>query len=172
MRSLRILIAAALLALPAQAGEPTMLSEIDTILRGIESKIQSQLLDPILGPGRGFAFVDAQFEVQRIQRENSKNGTGYAVKKDFDAPKAQEPADLLEPSSGSEKGQVSKQSKTNSENVRRYRLVPQDFSVRIVHARSVPEDELAELKRVLSQAYADSLKLEDIAFVPARFDKG
>lgn len=76
-----VLTAAALLWAAPAAGRPA-LDEDPLLAHSLEvetaDRIKVQILDPILGPGRAFAFVELSLDVRREREVRGKRGYGLA----------------------------------------------------------------------------------------------
>lgn len=91
------LLLAVLLAWPASLGtavaaivapDLSLLQEQNRIKTDSETKIQRDVLDPILGKGKAAAFVDVEMEVKVASEESQRSGMGLAEKYKEKAPAA------------------------------------------------------------------------------------
>lgn len=123
-------------------------AELDSQLRFrayLESDIQTRLVDPILGKGRAFVFVDVQLDVLRKERWNSRSGEGRA-----------ERTRAKEGSSHRFQSQLARQEKTEAESLISSRWVPRRFDVVILHDDTLAAERVAAVRRAITEAYRGS----------------
>jgi len=160
------LLAAALL-LPAwpAAAEGSALSETYDMIGDAEAKIQEQVLDPLLGPGRAYAFLDAEAELYVTSKGAVKSGVGELLSRKAD------PADAGKEGEKSQK-QTATQEKTDTESRDVYSLELRSMRLRILHDSALPAEKLEVVKKALLDLYPGRLKAQDIVFVPAPMQRG
>ena len=160
-------------AAPARAeGE---LGELSRLNSGTEAKIQAQVLDSILGPGRAFVFLEMKAQVKTTAEEESKSGVGelHTAKSQETEAAATGKEDMKkagkDKKAGSMQEQTARQVKNSSEAETVYELAIDHMSVRILHNADVSPDKLKAVKDALLALYPGNIKPEDILFVPAAF---
>lgn len=151
------MIAAALLAGPALAGDDGGALELTGAL---EAKIQSRVLDPILGRGAAYPFLELKAELAVSSESEAKTGTGEMRTKQ---PGAGENGGVKE------QDQTAKQSKGSSEKKKVTSLVPAAMKLRVLHDAALPQEKLKAVREALAALFPGRLKAEDITFVPASF---
>jgi hypothetical protein len=138
-----------------------------------EARIQSQVADRILGPGRAAVFLEMKVELKRDEDEQTKGGVGEVRSRLPDtgaeaAPARDEAKDADKRSSRQE--QTARQTKKNSERKELLKLSPVSITLRVLHDSRLPKEKLAAFKDTLLALYPGKLKAEDIVFVPAQFE--
>lgn len=167
MKTLNHLILSAVLlagaASYAAAADRDGLRDVYDICADTESKIQTQVLDPILGMGRAYVFLEAGAELVSSAERESKSGRGKMHKAQAKA----------EEGKGADKDamqeQTASQEKNSSEARRSLRMELSGMKLRILHDSSVPAKALKEVKEALLALYPGRLKAGDIVFIAAPF---
>lgn len=149
-----------------QAADREALRDVYDICADAESKIQTQVLDPLLGQGRAYVFLEAGAELISSSELERKSGKGKVSKAQPQAEegKAQDKDSVQE--------QTASQEKNSSESRRALRLELSGMKLRILHDSSLPAKALKEVKEALLALYPGRLKAGDIVFVPAPFAPG
>lgn len=151
-------LAAALLAGPAIAGDDGGALELTGAL---EAKIQVRVLDPILGRGAAYPFLELKAELAVTSESEGKTGTGELRTKQPGAPGG---------SGGmKEQDQTAIQTKGSSEKKTITSLAPSAMNLRVLHDAALPQEKLKAVREALAALFPGKLKAEDITFVPAPF---
>jgi hypothetical protein len=142
-----------------------------------EAKIQAQVLDRLLGPGKASVFLEMKAEVKTTADEESKGGVGEVHTKLPDAPaeKAAAPAgrdDDKKTAKDQRQEQSARQSKETVEKKDIFRFSVSSMKVRVLHDALLAPEKLKAVKDVLLALYPEKIKPEDIVFVPAAFEPG
>ena len=78
--------------------DTSVMARQDAMRREVEGKVKNEILDPILGSGKAFAFADLELEVIAKKAEQTKEGIGVISKyKEKGASKDQADAEFLLP---------------------------------------------------------------------------
>ncbi|MHB0995010.1 MAG: hypothetical protein ACYC2I_01430 [Elusimicrobiales bacterium] len=150
--------AAALLAGTARAGDD---GGVLALTGALEAKIQARVLDPVLGPGAAYPFLELKAELAVTSESEAKTGTGELRTKQPGAPG--------ENGGVKEQDQTAKQSKVSSEKKKTISLTPAAMKLRVLHDAALPQEKLKAVREALAALFAGRLKAEDITFVPAPF---
>ncbi len=67
-------------ASPPDSMSASLMERQDSLRRETETKIKSEILDPILGPNKSFVFADVELEVISKKAEQNKEGVGIIQK--------------------------------------------------------------------------------------------
>lgn len=162
MRKTGIFVLIFLFVSPAGAGEDSMVAEFQDLQATIEIKIQKEILDPLLGTYKAFAFVSADYEVEIKHESREKTGTGMTrkmIRKDKHGDK----------SIPASKTQVARQTEKSENSVVRVGIKRKDFRVRILHDKDVPAAKLALIRKTLVWAFRGEIRARDIDFKAAAF---
>lgn len=154
--------AAALLAMPAAAGGGGA-GEMQGLTDGMEAKIQTRVLDAMLGRGAAFAFLEMKAELTSAQEEQSRSGTGEV--------RTELPAESAEKNAKKKQGQTAVQAKGSSERKTVLGLVPVTMKLRVLHDAALPQEKLKAVREALAELFRGELKPEDLVFVPAVLEK-
>jgi hypothetical protein len=131
-----------------------------------EKKIQSQVLDTMLGSGRAHVFLEMDMQLVTSSEEVRKTGVGKShkgrVKSSDDAKAAKE-------DSGDYQEQTASQEKKSFEVKQVCRLELGGMKLRVLYDSSLPAAKIKAVKKALAALYPGKLKEEDIVFVPAEF---
>lgn len=152
--------AAALLAGTARAGDGGGVLELTGVL---EAKIQARVLDPVLGPGAAYPFLELKAELAVSAETEAKTGTGEA--------RTKLPGTAGDTGGVKEQDQTAKQTKGSSEKKRVTSLTPAAMKLRVFHDAALPQEKLKAVREALAALFPGRLKAEDITFVPAPFAK-
>lgn len=170
--------AAAILACAACARADDRLDALHRISGETESKIQEQVLDRMLGPGKASVFLETEVVVRSVAEEQRKDGVGelHREKSKINPMEAAALMDKEEEKEGdwnkeqsATQKQMSRQEKKAAETKDVLTLTFGAMKVRILHDTALSSDKLKTVKEVLLAVYAGKLKAEDITFVPAAF---
>jgi hypothetical protein len=149
------------LALPAAAGEGEDALAVHRLQTEVAERIQSQLLAPILGPGRSTALVKLDVELKHTEESASKSGAGSSSK------------DLTAPDKSPERLAVQKQEardeRTKGEATHVLSLHLRRLEVVVVHDQSLPADALRAAEKAIVDAYRLDPKASGVRLVPAPF---
>jgi len=144
-----------------------------------ESKIQAQVMDRMLGPGRAFAFLEMKAEVKSNSDETSKDGIGKLNTKMPESPAELETEgtdkEEAKKADKHKKGlstqeQSASQAKKSAEKKGVFNFTLRSMKLRILHDAALSPDKLKAVKEALLALYPEKLKAEDISFVPAAFE--
>lgn len=162
----RYLLAIALLlpAWPAAAAD-SALGETYNMIGDAEAKIQEQVLDPMLGPGQAYVFLEAEAELYIVSKGEVKTGVGELLSSKADA------ADAGKDGEKTQK-QTATQEKTDTATRDVYSLELRSMRLRILHDAKLPAEKLEAVKKALLALYPGRLKAADIAFVAAAMEHG
>jgi len=153
------------------AGE---LADLFLINSQTEAKIQAQVLNTILGPGKAFVFLEMKVEVKSSAAEESKGGVGEVRTTSPEAPAANEAAAAGEEGKDINKASTQEQSarqvKKSDEKKAVYKFTMDSMKARILYSAAVSPDKLKSVKEALLALYPEKIKAEDIVFVPEVFD--
>ena len=155
--------AAALLAGPARAGDGGCAGEAQAITDAVEAKVQTKVLDPLLGRGAAYAFLDLKVQLDGSWEEQSRSGTGETH--------------VLLPGEDAAKGgnktlnQTAVQGKGSSEKKTVLKLAPAAMKLRVLHDSALAAEKLRSVREALLALFPGALKTEDLVFVPAEFAK-
>lgn len=169
------LLAAALAGVAgAQIDAPqmTLIAQRDAIAEKARTRIQTEILDRLLGNGKASAFVDVEVELKASRRENMRFGGGQAeknkvkdgagsnaLKTKFILPGVPQPKNIMEKEDPhapeAAQSQTAQQTKTDQELTFAQDLVVKKFLVTILHDADVLVE--AEQKKV-RELVLDSLK--------------
>ncbi len=131
-----------------------------------EAKIQAEVIVPILGPGRGYTFLEAEAIVKVTNDESVKSGVGKTRKslKGGEAEKADKGEE------GSLQEQSARQEKNSSEKKKHVTLELKKMKLKVLYdSGTVGKPALDALKAALLGLYPGRLEADDISFVPAPF---
>lgn len=158
-------ISLALAAGPLSAGE-TRLEALADIAYAAEVKIQTQVLDTMLGKGKAFAFLELKAELRSDSEEHLRSGVGETRADAGDEKPQEKPG-----KEGVEKKamQQARQEKKSSEKRRSFKLEPREMKLRLLCDKTVPAEKLKAVKETLAALYPGALKPEDITVVAAEF---
>lgn len=147
--------AAVLLAGPAGAGGCG--GELMEITGALEAKIQARALDPILGRGAAYPFLELKAELAVSEESEDKTGTGEL--------RSKQPGGA----GTKEQDQTARQTKGSSEKKTVMSLAPSAMKLRVLHDAALPQEKLKAAREALAALFPGRLKAEDITFVPAPF---
>lgn len=163
-----IAFSALLAAAPAVSAAEGDLGALAKLNRETEARIQSQVADRILGPGRSAVFLEMTVELKRDVDEQSKDGVGEVrsqlPKNQAEAKGVEKDADKKD----SRQEQTARQSKRTSEKSEVLGLSPVSMKLRVLYDALLPQEKLAALKETLLALFQGKLKAEDIVLVPVR----
>lgn len=154
----------ALLAGGAAGRDCAALGEVYRISSDTENKIQSQVLDVMLEPGRAYAFLDLKAELRVSSEGEEKSGVGETHKKaagEEENKKGEGRENMQE--------QSAKQSKKSSVRKEVLGLELGSMKLRILHDAALPAARLKAVKEALLALFPGKLEAKDITFVPAPF---
>ena len=159
-----------------------------------EAKIQKDILDPILGPGKGMVFVDVELEQVTQKQEANKQGTGLAQSykeknqpggafgiggdpnSQFILPGVPQPKFLsrLHPGGGAPPEQAQQQQAAQAKEVSEQKLsvktLVKKFQITIIHDQTIGADKLEMVRQRLLDAFAKYEVTPDrILFRPTHF---
>lgn len=181
-----------LLGAPAHATEDSLLWVLHRIKSETESKIQHNVLDPVMGRGRAYVFADLEFDLERTFKKSSRTGSGYASKRQspavpddlfaaFGAPAGKEPK---KPPEGKKKkeeakpdpwikeqSQRSQQVKSDEQHWVHMEWAPSRFEIHILHDRAASPAEIASIRDILLSVYGRTLKPDKIRLTPVELAK-
>ncbi len=194
---LRLRIVAALLAVHAampvgaravvDAPDLSLLERETALKREIENKIQSDILDPILGKDRAKVFMDIQLEVMAQQRENQRTGAGMAERykeklgpnpgasfpMQFILPGVPKPKNVNNaptPKPEASQGQVASQEKADKEEIFSLQTTVKRLLVTVIHDDSLPQPKLEMVRqRIIDALTQFKLGKDQIVFRPTNF---
>lgn len=189
---IRLLAAILLFPWPGRAAsvEPPNLDLIkarDKIVADSQARIQSDILDRVLGPGKASVFVDVEMDLRARRKENIRAGAGVAEKykekgargagfaTQFILPGVPKPKSITgEPNRGkpaAAQGQTAAQSKTEMEEVFTQQLEFKKFEVTVIHDRdALTPEKRGEVRGLIVDAMKMyQVKPEDVMFRPATF---
>lgn len=196
MRFYAMLLLAALAALPnlllAQVNsgvEPpklTLIERREAIIRDSEKRIQEEILDRVLGPGKASAFVDVELDVKASRRENLRAGAGSAeknkikmgqsdaLKTDFVLPGVPKPKNITDKeqprAAEAAQTQAAQQSRIEQEEVFSQQVVFKRFQVVVLHDAQIPQKKLDEIRSLTVEAMtAFKIKPDDVLFRKANY---
>ena len=196
MRVIAILLLAAFAALPdlllgqVNSGvEPpnlTLIERRDAVIRESEKRIQSEILDRVLGPGKASAFVDVELDVKASRRENLRAGAGSAeknkikmgqsdaLKTDFVLPGVPKPKNITDKeqprAAEAAQTQAAQQSRIEQEEVFSQQVVFKRFQVVILHDAQIVQKKLDEIRSLVVEAMtAFKIKPDDVVFRKANY---
>ncbi|OGS55179.1 MAG: hypothetical protein A3J79_06565 [Elusimicrobia bacterium RIFOXYB2_FULL_62_6] len=157
-------------AAAASAGVDGRLGAVHSFTSGTEAKIQAQVLDRMLGPGKAYIFLETAARFKGAISEELKDGVGE-TRRVLSKDPAGEPAEGADWEKGvsSQEQRASQQKRSVSANDA-FELTVSSMSVRILHDASVPAKKLEAVKAALLALYPDKLKAGDVVFVPAAFE--
>ncbi len=170
MRIIPILLLSAFLVVPVSAAKGSAALDFHRLIEATESKIQDEILNPLLGSGRAHVFVTAEFEAEIHRNSSERFGRGEVQKnkiKKFSGSLKIEGNDP--PGAEDKRTQISKQTKLIKESSLRVGSKRVGFAVRILHDRDISVEKLKEIKKTLVWAFPGELKAKDIEFRAARF---
>lgn len=156
----------------AFACEGTQLEALYRINRETEAKLQLQVLDRILGPGRAFVFLEMKAEVKSSVSQDLKGGVGETrvmKPKEQDAGAAAAPA-AKDPKEVATQEQRASQERKSSESTDVLSLSISYVTVRILHENTVPSVKLQAVKNALAALYPGRIDADAIVLVPVVFD--
>lgn len=160
-------------------------------------RIRARILEPILGPNQGFAFVDLDADLQRQDERSSRDGLGLAMRraekcasqddgtgedifKGFgfdtdkwpDCPPAAPPAGTEEKArpdkcAGSVRKQASQQRKSIDDDRLTARLLYRTLRLIIIHNKHASPEKLAAVRAALLAAFPKVSAQDGISFHPA-----
>ncbi|OGR89900.1 MAG: hypothetical protein A2V88_12820 [Elusimicrobia bacterium RBG_16_66_12] len=192
---------AVLLAWPASLGTAVaaivapdlgLLQEQNRIKTESETKIQRDVLDPILGKGKAAAFVDVEMEVKIASEESSRSGMGLAEKYKEKAPAPRggmqttfvlpgipKPKTITQQQQTPEKpeqsqAQQAQQIKGVQEENFSIKPVFKRLQVTVIHDDSVLKQKIQEdlvRSRIVDAMGQYKLAPDQVSFRPTRFDK-
>ncbi|MBU2573389.1 MAG: hypothetical protein KKH28_04860 [Elusimicrobia bacterium] len=165
------LVACAVVA--ASAGEGMQLGALYRINSETEVKIQGQVLDRLLGPGRAFVFLETRAEVKRSISEEAKGGIGetrvVSPKGPTEGGADMAKSDKVQKKVSTQEQRASQEKKSVEANDT-FNFTIGSLKLRILHDASVPVGKLQAVKNALLALYPDKVKAENIVFVPAAFE--
>lgn len=155
------------------------LLEKERQLRGeLEAKIQTDILDPIIGRGKAMVFVSVELDIETKRQKVVQSGAGYASKTESEtAPLAQtefllpgipKPKNLAEgPLDG--KAQQAKQERGATEEKMTQRTLIKRMEILILHDEALPQDTLEMARsRIIDALRHFEVKPDQIVFKPTR----
>lgn len=150
----------------ASAGDCAALGEVYRIGSDIESRIQVQVLDVMLEPGRAYAFLEVKAELRVSSEEEGKSGVGETHK-------------TLAGEEGGKEGegkesmqkQTAKQTKKSGVHKKTFGLELGSMKLKVLHDAGVPADRIKAVKQALLALFPGKLEAKDIVFVPAPFQE-
>ena len=162
------------LARAALAGGEEQAGALYRINGEIEAKIQSQVLDRMLGAGKAFVFLETRAELKTSAEEESKEGVGEVhVKLPPGAAGSEAAAGANKNGEKTAKDkmseQSSRQSKKSDEKKNIMGLTVGSMQARILHDASLSQEKLKAVKEALAALYPGKIKPDEIVFVPAAF---
>ena len=131
-----------------------------------EAKIQSRVLDSVLGKGKAFAFLETRAEVFDSDEASSRSGMGEVL---TDGEEAGGGKAAKADAADKRQKQTARQEKRSAESRRTLKLEPRDMKLRVLYSSSVPGERLLAAKDALLALFPGALKPEDIIFVQAVF---
>lgn len=155
------------------------LAELYLINSQTEAKIQAQVLNTILGPGKAFIFLEMKAQVKSSADEESKGGVGEVRTTSPEGPAGNEAAaadreeaktDDKDKKKASTQEQSARQVKKSAEKKEVYKFTIEAMKARILYSADVSPDKLKSVKAALLALYPEKIKAEDIVFVPEVFD--
>lgn len=150
------------------AGADGRLNAVYSFNSGTEAKIQAQVLDRMLGPGRAYVFLETTAWFKGARSEEVKDGVGE-TRRVVPKGSAGDLGEGLEGESSTQEQRASQQKRSVTANDA-FNLTMSSMAVRILHDASVPAKKLEAVKGALLALYPENLKAEDIVFVPAAFE--
>lgn len=169
----------AVLVCSASAGSDGQLGTLYRINSETESKMQAQVLDRMLGPGKAFAFLEMKAEVKSDSDETSKDGIGKLLTQMPETPgelegEAADKEDVKKAGKTkkgkSTKEQSASQVKKSAEKKDVFNFTLRSMKLRVLHDAALSPDKLKAVKGALLALYPEKLKAEDISFVAAAFE--
>ncbi|MDO8806752.1 MAG: hypothetical protein Q7R35_20260 [Elusimicrobiota bacterium] len=160
-------------AAAASAGADKQLGAVYSFNSGTEAKIQAQVLDRMLGPGRAYVFLEATAGFKGAISEELKDGVGE-TRRVLPKGSAESAGEGLE--GGESRQGVSTHEQRASQEKRSvttndaFNLTVSSMAVRILHDASVPAGKLQAVKDALLALYPSVLEANKIVFVPAAFE--
>jgi hypothetical protein len=182
----------ALMLLPLLAGlsmaaeDPAL--TLDRIEGSVTRRIQTGVLDPILGQGRSSAFVKLTLLVKRDDDRTERAGEGRMTRTrtrkdlhgdaDFDKGSASDAASATRPDSTSEqsvgddqRSQESHQTKGKTDDAATITSEYKDLRIVILHDDKAPPKKLEQVRAALLAIYGPDLKADDVRFQAASFEE-
>ncbi|HAH08107.1 MAG TPA: hypothetical protein DCM05_16545 [Elusimicrobia bacterium] len=178
-----------------EAPKLTLIEWRENIIKDTESRVQKDILDPILGQSKATVFADVEIEVKAQRRESLKEGTGYADKykekgekgqglgSEFALPGVPKPRNISnvtdKPKPEAAVGQAAQQTKSEQEEYYGQDLVFKKFMVTIFHDSRVDKNKLKDIRGFIVDAMAkykdaggtSKLKLDDVIFTPIKYNQ-
>lgn len=166
-------------AVPAKpAGQ---LADLYLINSQTEAKIQAQVLNTILGPGKAHVFLEMKVQVKSSADEESKGGVGEVRTTSPEGPagngaaaadKEEVRTDDKDKMKASTQEQSARQVKKSSEKKTVFKFTLEAMKARILYSADVSPDKLKSVKAALLALYPEKITAEDIVFVPEVFNSG
>lgn len=193
-RNAWIPLAAAVVSLSAlfSAGEPEPLDlsllQRETLIRNeVESKVKTQILDPVLGEGKASAFADVELEIVSRKADQSRTGIGVSQKykekgeggkkeTQYILPGIPKPKSIL---SGADKpeaaqGQQAQQEKGVQETRYGTDMDIKRFQLTVIHDDTLPKPSLETARQRINDALLPyKVRKKDppaVIFKPTRFN--
>ncbi|MFH1726352.1 MAG: FliG C-terminal domain-containing protein [Elusimicrobiota bacterium] len=163
----------------------------EQIVREVRERIQTEILDRVLGAGKASVWVDIELEMRTGRKENLRGGAGVAgrfkgspgpgggaggaFKTQYILPGIPKPKSIVgqeDPQRlGASQEQTAQQVKTVQEEVYTQEEVIKRFKVTVIHDASVAKTKLDEVRRLVMEAMGKyKVQKDDIVFRPAGFD--
>ncbi|OGR60037.1 MAG: hypothetical protein A2X36_08755 [Elusimicrobia bacterium GWA2_69_24] len=169
--------------------EPPKLSLIDRreeIIRSARERIQSEILDRVLGPGKASVFVDLEMTFRATRKDDMKAGAGSAEKykakgaglaalqTQYILPGIPKPKNLVGPEEvkkpEASQTQMAEQIKTVEEELYSQQEEIKKFQVTVIHDATLPKPKLDEVGRLILEALTPyAVKKDDILFRAANY---
>lgn len=153
-----------MLAAGASGKDCAALGEVYRIGADLENKVQSQVLDAMLEPGKSYAFLEVKAELRASSEGEEKSGTGETRKKisGEEAPDKSEGRENMQE-------QKARQVKRSLDRKETFRLELSGMKLKVLHDSAVPPARLKAVKEVLLALFRGKLEAADLIFVAAPF---
>ncbi|MFH1724475.1 MAG: hypothetical protein ABII00_07625 [Elusimicrobiota bacterium] len=140
----------------------------------IADRIQSKIMDRILGLGQSSVFVAMGIKTETSRRTDERGGTGTNATSKGTSNSGKswtKPQDWRPDGGGTARSQAqtAEQSKQISRSSSTLSVAPLDMSVRVLYNAELPERGVKAARRALIEVYAGRLKESDVSFVRAPF---
>ncbi|MBI3300380.1 MAG: tetratricopeptide repeat protein [Elusimicrobia bacterium] len=165
------------------APQMTLIAQRDAIAQAARGRVQTEILDRLLGAGKASAFVDVEVELKASRRENLRFGAGQAeknkikegagsnaLKTKFILPGVPQPKNIMDkeeprPAEAAQ-SQTAQQTKTDQELIFTQDLVVKKFLVTILHDADVlaQGDQMKVRELVLEALKGYEVKADDVVF--------
>jgi tetratricopeptide (TPR) repeat protein len=169
--------------------EPPKLSLIERreeIIKISEKRIQEEILDRVLGPGKASVFVSVDLDVKASRKENLRAGAGSAeknkvklgqseaLKTDFVLPGVPKPKNITAKEQPrlpeAAQAQTAQQTRIEQEEVFSQQVVFKRFQVVVLHDAQILDKKLSEIRSLIVHALdAYKVRPDDIVFRKANY---